>query len=161
NGVIDARHRGEVAQRRDRRSIARLAKEADHALFGITVVEPLEAGAIEVDLVERWFLAIDAIEVGYPALHTRVFGILQHPPLERLLVRPFAAQSEFAAHEQQLLPRMRPHVAEKQTQVGKLLPGVPGHLAEQRALAVDDFVVRERKHEILAERIPEGKTQPV
>ena len=57
--------------------------------------------------------------------------------------------AEVAAHEQQLLAGMRPHVAVEQPQVGELLPQVAGHLVEQRALAVHDFVVRQRQDEVL------------
>ena len=38
-------------------------------------------------------------------------------------------------------------------QVRELLPLVAGHLADERALAVHDFVVRQRQHEVLGERV--------
>ena len=46
-----------------------------------------------------------------------------------------------------------PHEAEIGAQVGELLPAVAGHLGQQRALAVHDLVVRQRQHEVLAERV--------
>ena len=43
-----------------------------------------------------------------------------------------------------------PHMSTQQrAQVGEALPVVAGHLAQQRALAVHDLVVRERQHELL------------
>ena len=61
----------------------------------------------------------------------------------------------------QLLARLRVHVGEEQAQVGELLPLVAGHLADQRSLAVDDFVVRERQHEIFQERIQHAEGEHV
>ena len=92
--------------------------------------------------VQRRFGAQQSIEVRDPALHACMVGVLQHPPFEAFLVRPLAPLSELPAHEQELLARMRPHVAVECAQVGELLPVVARHLADQRALAVDDLVVR-------------------
>ena len=56
---------------------------------------------------------------------------------------------------------MRPHVAVQQPQVGELLPQVAGHLVQQRALAVDHFVVRERQDEVLVEGVDQAEGQLV
>jgi len=45
----------------------------------------------------------------------------------------------------------------QRAQVGEPLPVVARHLREQRALAVDDLVVREREDEVLAERVEQPK----
>ena len=50
----------------------------------------------------------------------------------------------------QLLAGVGPHEGEEGAQVGQLLPAVTGHLAQQRALAVDDLVVADRQDEVLA-----------
>ena len=55
---------------------------------------------------------------------------------------------------------MPPYCAKEQSQIREL-PRVTGHLVDQRALAVHDFVVRQRQHEILGERIPDRERQPV
>ncbi len=65
-------------------------------------------------------------------------------------MRPFAHLSEFVSHEQQLLARLREHVAIEQAQVGEPLPFVARHLADQRSFAVHDFIVRKRQHKIFA-----------
>src|SRR3546814_10577715 len=52
---------------------------------------------------------------------------------------------------------MGPHEGVAGAQVGELLPAVARHLAEQRALAVDDFVVAQRQDEVLAEGIDQAE----
>src|SRR3546814_14654828 len=69
-------------------------------------------------------------------------------PVERAVVVPLPLLAELAAHEQQLLARMGPHEGVAGAQVGELLPAVARHLAEQRALAVDDFVVRSEERRV-------------
>ena len=63
--------------------------------------------------------------------------------------------------KEQLLPRVRPHPAEEQAQVGELLPAVAGHLGDERALAVHHLVVRQRQHEALGEGVPERERELV
>ncbi len=111
----------------------------------------------EIDLVQRRLVAVAAVEVGDPALHALVLGHVGDPPFELVVVRPFAPLAELAAHEQQLLAGMPPHVAVQRAQVGELLPVVARHLADQRALAVHHFVVRQRQDEVLVEGVPEQK----
>ena len=57
------------------------------------------------------------------------------------------------------LPGMRVHEAVERAQRRGLLPVVAGHLAEHRALAVDDLVVRERQDEVLVERVEQRERQ--
>ena len=80
-------------------------------------------------------------------------GIVERRPIEIAIVIPLALLREFAAHEQQLLAGMRPHEAEIGAQIGEALPAVAGHLADQRAFAVHDLVVRQRQDEIFGERV--------
>src|SRR6516164_10458036 len=82
---------------------------------------------------------------------------LQYVPLETLLVMPFASLRELPAHEEQLLPRVRPHVAVQQPHARELLPVIAGHAADDRTLAVYHLVVGERQHEILAEGVPDAE----
>ncbi len=86
-------------------------------------------------------------------------GVLQHVPLQALVVLPLAALAELAAHEQQLLARMAPHVAQQQAQVGELLALVPGHAPEQGALAVHHLVVGQGQHEVLGEGVPDAESE--
>ena len=79
--------------------------------------------------------------------------VLEQVPVEAAVVVPLAPLAELVAHEEQLLARLGVLVAVEQPQVGELLPVVAGHLAEQRALAVDHLVVGERQHEVLGEGV--------
>src|SRR5687767_10404334 len=113
--VILARDRGEVADDEHRAvAVARLADEGQRAVLGIAAVDPLEACVLEVDLVQRAFAGVDAIQIGHPVHDAAVLRVLEHPPLQALLVLPFAALRELPAHEKELLARMRPHVAVQQ-----------------------------------------------
>ena len=109
--------------------------------------------------MQRRLGAVDAVQVLDPALHAGMRRVGEAPPFEHVVVVPFGVLRELAAHEQQLLARVRPHVAEQQPQVGEALPVVARHLAEQRALAVHHLVVRERQHEVLAEGVDEREGQ--
>ena len=75
--------------------------------------------------------------------------LVEQVPIERDVVVPFALLAELAAHEQQLLARMRPHPGEIGAKVGEALPGVARHLVEQRVFAVHHLVMRQRQHEFL------------
>src|SRR5512135_1889371 len=102
--VVASGHRREVAYGEDEPArVVPLAQEAQHARIGIVAVDPLESRSVEVVSMERGLRAIEPVEVGEPSLQAGVLGVLQHPPLERAVVRPFAPLAEFAAHEQQLL----------------------------------------------------------
>ena len=76
-------------------------------------------------------------------------GSVEQVPVEARVVVPLLPLPDLAAHEEQLLAGLGPHVREQQPQVGELLPVVARHLREQRALQVHDLVVRERQHEVL------------
>src|SRR5437588_11294149 len=82
-------------------------------------------------------------------------------PVETFGFSPFAPLAELAAHEQKLFAGMRPHVGVERAQVRELLPFLAGHLIEQRALHMHDFVVRERENEVLAPRVEQTESQRV
>jgi len=83
--------------------------------------------------------------------------VVQQVPVQSAVVVPFAKLGELAAHEQQLLARMRVHVPVAGAQRGEALPVVAGHLAEQRALAVHHLVVAQRQDVALAEGVDGGE----
>src|SRR3989442_10325946 len=82
-------------------------------------------------------------------------------PVEAPVVVTLASLPDLAAHEEELLARVRPHVRVEGAKVGKLLPVVAGHLGEERTLAVHDLVVRERQHEVLRPGVQEAERQLV
>src|SRR6266478_22781 len=78
-------------------------------------------------------------------------------PVEASVVMPLASLPDLAAHEEQLLARVRPHVRVERAKVGKLLPIVTGHAAEKRTFSVHDLVVRERQDEVLRPGVQEAE----
>jgi hypothetical protein len=89
------------------------------------------------------------VQVADPALDAAMRGVVEEMPVEARVVLPLAPLAELAAHEEELLPGLRPLVAEKEAEVRALLPRVARHLVEQRTLPVHDLVVRERQDEVL------------
>ncbi len=102
-------------------------------------------------------LAVKAVQVADQVLHAGMARVIEQRPGQFAVVVPFVRLCELLTHEQQLLARMPPHEAEVGAQVGVFLPVVAGHLGQQRAFAVHHFVVRQRQHEILAERIHQAE----
>ena len=74
---------------------------------------------------------------------------------------PLRPLTKLASHEQELLSRLAPHVTEEQPQLRQLLRFRPRHLRRQRALHVDDLVVRERQHEPFAVGVEHAEGQLV
>src|SRR5205085_2190647 len=80
-----------------------------------------------------------------------VDGVAEEMPIEALLVIPFAPLAEFASHEEKFFSGLGEHVTEKEPDVGKPLPLIAGHFAEEGAFSVDDFIVRDGKDKIFRE----------
>ena len=85
--------------------------------------------------------------------------LVEQVPVEAVVVVPLARLAELAAHEHQLLARMRVHEPVERAQGRRLLPVVAGDLGEHRAFAVHHFVMRKRQDEILAERVNQRERQ--
>ena len=83
--------------------------------------------------------------------------IVEQEPVEFAVVVPLPLLRELAAHEQQLLARMRPHEAEIGAQIGEFLPVVARHPAEQRTFPVHHLVMRQRQDELLGEGIDQAE----
>src|SRR5437899_2722918 len=88
-----------------------------------------------------------------------MIALVKQVPIEARIVVPFAPLAKLSTHEENLLARSRPHVAEQGAQVGEFLPAIPGHLVDQRPLSINDLVMREREHKILEPRVHESKRQ--
>ncbi len=163
DAVALPRHRGEARHAEDQaRRITGEAAKGDHALIGIRAVHPAKGRGIAVQLVQRALGAVDAVEIGDEPPDAFVVGTaLEEVPVEAPVVTPLRGLRDLPAHEEELAARIRPHEPEEQPEIGELLPGVAGHLAEQRALAVDHLVVRERQHEVLRPRVEHPERQLV
>ncbi len=114
-----------------------------------STVEPLEAALLEVLVVQRRYVPVQAAEIAIQPLHAGVGLEPELGPRELAALAPLRPLRELVAHERELLARVGHLPRGEQPQVGELLPGVAGHLAEQRTLAVHDLVVRQRQHEVL------------
>ena len=88
----------------------------------------------------------------------RLFGLL---PIKAAVVVPLIFLRELAAHEKQLLTRTGEHESEISPKVREFLPAVSRHFGEQRAFAMHDLIMGERKHEVLVERIEHAERQAV
>src|SRR5579872_1766783 len=86
--VVVARHRGEVEDA-DEQVLRRLAPahQAHDALVRVGAVDPGEARGVEVELMERLFLAKYPVEVAYPEPQAAVHRVLDQMPVETLVVR--------------------------------------------------------------------------
>ena len=83
--------------------------------------------------------------------------VFEQVPIKRLVVIPLAALRDLGAHEQQLLAGMAEHEAVIGAQIGESLPFVAGHAAEQRALSMHHFVMRQRQDEIFRESVVQAE----
>ena len=86
-------------------------------------------------------LAINAVQLLHPGLYAPMYRILQYMPLQTGVMCPLAHLTEFATHKQHLLAGLRIHISEQQPQIGKFLPLVSWHFANQRAFAVNYFIM--------------------
>ena len=62
--------------------------------------------------------------------------VLQQVPVQTAVVAPLLMLSQLAAHEEQLLAGMAPHVSVQQPQVGESLPQIAGHLISASILSI-------------------------
>ena len=130
-----------------------VALEDEHGLLGVAAVDPGEARLLAVARVQRALRAVGPVEVAHEPAHALVVLVAQQVPVERDVVVPLALLRELAAHEEELLARMRPHEPVVGAQVRELLPAVTGHLADHRSLAVHHLVVAQRQDEVLREGV--------
>src|SRR6202046_3642664 len=133
--------------------------EGDYVLICVVRIDPLETRRLMIRFPQRGLGAIEAIEIANQVLQATMIALIEQIPIQARVMIPFAPLAKLAAHEKNFLPRPRPHVTEQRAQVGELLPAIAGHLVDQRALAVDDLVVRERQHEVFEPRVNKSEGQ--
>ena len=129
--------------------------EGDDVVAVVLVADPLKAAPVGVLLPELRRLEIEMVERLDIGLHLFVRRVIEQHPVQPALVGPFGELGELAAHEQHLLARVRGHVAVQRAQAAELVLIRGRHLADQRALAVHDLVVRKRQDVVFRERIHE------
>src|SRR6266487_1794140 len=111
--------------------------ESKNAVVGVVGVNPFETVPVKIDLMKSGFGGVEFVEIGDKAL------------------------GEFLAHKEKFLAGVGVLIGVEQAEISELLPEVAGHFVEKRVFAVDDFVVREGKQEILCEGVEEGKSELV
>src|ERR1700731_4413338 len=143
------------------RSFSIEAQEREDGVGAVIADHPAKTSPFGVTLVQRSFGAVDAIEIAHEALDARMRVAVERRPIDFGVVVPLGPLCDLATHEQELLARMSPHEAQIGAQICKLLPVVPRHLPDQRALSVDNLVVRKRQDEFFRECIDEAERQPI
>src|SRR5262249_24402160 len=71
------------------------------------------------------------------------------------------ALAKLPGDEEEVLAGLRVDIAQQKAEVGVLLPLAPGHFAEQRSLAIDDLIMRERQDKIFVEGVEEAKRERI
>src|SRR5262249_44123326 len=103
----------------------------EDTLGSVCGVDPRETVGLAIEAVKRRCAAIEPIEIAQQASHSLMVGVGQQLPIEAAIGVPLALLSKLTTHEQQLLAGMGPHEAEIGAQIGKALPAVARHLADQ------------------------------
>ena len=85
--------------------------------------------------------------------------LLGQEPLNGLVVAPFNKLADLVAHKVELGTGVRHLVEGQRAQAGKLTPPVARHTADERALAVHDFVVTQRANKVLGKGVHDGERQ--
>jgi len=135
------------------------ADERKNAVVGVVGVNPFETMPIEIDLMESGFGGVKMVEIGDEMLDAAVGIVLEQVPIQAVSFAPFVALGELLTHKEEFLSRVSVLIAVEKTEIGELLPQVAGHFVEQRAFAVDDFVVGEREKEIFGEGVEERESE--
>ena len=123
--------------------LASLTQPSKNTALGVMHDQPLESGAVAVELVQCRQSPVEMVEVADQSLNACMPWPLSEMPIERVVVPPFVFLAELSAHEQKLLAGMAEHETVIGAQICKALPFVARHAAEDGALAVHDLVMGE------------------
>src|SRR6476661_4047363 len=123
----------------------------------IIAYHPLKSARLAVAAMQSRLGNVKAVQVAHQSLNAGMRRIVERGPIKLAIVAPFALLGKITAHEQQFLSRMTPHESKISAQVGKALPAIAGHLADQRPFPVDDFVVRQRQNEVLGKGVEQAE----
>src|SRR6058998_1266579 len=108
----------------------------------VQAIDPLKSFGVEIRLPQAGLSQVKQVEVPDETLCcTMIRTAFEQAPIQLGVRVPLRPLPKFAAHEQQHLARKEPLEAEQRPQVGKLLPLIAWHPAQQRAFAMNDFIV--------------------
>ena len=147
--------RREVDNDHDIRAVLRHTAEGDDVVAVVLMADPLKAAPVGILLPQLRSSKVEVIERLDVRLHLAVRRIIQQHPVQSALVRPFGELCKLAAHEQHLLARVCGHVAVQRAQTAELILVRRRHLADERALAVHDLIVRERQDVVFGKGVHE------
>src|SRR6266700_1494449 len=151
DAVVLSHPRGKVADhQKSAFSFGRITQEGQYALILVITIDPFEAIRIKFLGMEGWLGPVKRIEIPHPAPQALMRRPLEQIPIQAGIVVPFPPLAEFSSHKEQFLPWLHVLIAEEQAQVGKLLPPVSGHLANERSFAVNHLVMRKGQNEIFS-----------
>src|SRR5437870_251603 len=91
-----------------------------HILAGIIDFNPTKTARIAVGFPQRAVFLIKLIQILNQRQHASVNWSFQQVPIQTLSLGPFAPLAELAAHEQQFLAGVCPHVTVQRAQVREL-----------------------------------------
>src|SRR3977135_2273065 len=82
DAIVVAHHGREIANDKDGRRGIRLSQKSEHAVVGVTALNPFEACRVEILLVKRRRLAIERVQIADEALHSTMWGVFQMVPIK-------------------------------------------------------------------------------
>src|SRR3990167_6672508 len=125
-----------------------------YALFPVMKAYPLKPVCRKIQFVQCRFRPVKMIQVFNPLLHPPVKRVFKSVPFQAFFMAPLFPLREFTSHEQELLSGVSIHVSEHEPEVGVSLPFAARHLPYKRTFTMNDFIVGQRKKEILCKCIP-------
>ena len=129
NFVVVSRHGREV-ENNDHEivTVSPLADVAEDTVLPVVGRDPAEAFARHVLLVQSGLVLVELVQVADQLPDSVMQWLADQRPVELDVVIPFGPLRDLAPHEQQFLTGLRVLVSIEQSQVGKLLPRITGHL---------------------------------
>src|SRR5260370_35475546 len=91
--------------------------------------------------MEGGFGGVKMVEIGDEAMDAAVGIVLEEVPVEAVGLAPFGALGELLAHEEEFLSGVSVLIGVEHTQIGELLPHVPGDFGKERDFAVAGVMV--------------------
>src|SRR5207249_11119343 len=131
NPVVVTWHGREVADHQhERLRRLSLAQKADDTEVGIVAVDPGKAPRFTVAFIECRGLAVECVQILYPALQVSMRGIFEEMPVQTRLMVPLVPLTKLPTHEEEFFAGLGVHITQEQSEVGEFLQVRPGHLAE-------------------------------
>src|SRR6266568_7469467 len=127
-------HRSKVTNKHERiiHFFTKAHKRHD-AVVRIVTIDPSETPRVAVQDAQGRFALVEQVQIAQKVVQLDMMGVawwFEQVPVEALCEIPLAPLPKLAAHEQELFPRMPPHVAVEGAQIGETLPEVAGHLVD-------------------------------